>query len=320
MSGAVTPASPLPPTSAPCRMSPSCTSLSECGNGSGRSKHTFDDREDGGCGADSEREHQHGGGGESGRLQQMANCDPKVMERHRHPRKRTELSLREHLSIQVPVLHKCLVARYLRDEKWGSHSRKRPNSETRCPRVDTALAQLFNRTARDNRVQFARREPLLLFLPLGRFWRRFMGRLLRRLCCGLRGLGLGFGGLGFLGRFRWRLCRRSCRRSRRCHYHGGGLALLAFWAGLCRRDAAAGASAAALAARPRLGAGGGGGGGGANGFKNFSVSVRERSLPSSNSMNTSCASFGYSGNCGVISNSVISGNGIFCCTCRHLVR
>jgi hypothetical protein len=55
---------------------------------------------------------------------------------------------------------------------------------------------------------------------------------------------------------------------------------------------AAGASAEALAARPRLGAGGGGGGGGANGFRNFSVSVRERSFPSSRSMKTSCASFG----------------------------
>jgi hypothetical protein len=59
--------------------------------------------------------------------------------------------------------------------------------------------------------------------------------------------------------------------------------------------AAAGASAAALAARPRLGAGGGGGGGGANGFRNFSVSVRERSFPSNRSMNTSWASLGYSG-------------------------
>ena len=84
--------------------------------------------------------------------------------------------------------------------------------------------------------------------------------------------------------------------------------------------AVAGASAAALAARPRLGAGGGGGGGGANGFRNFSVSVRERSFPSSNSMKTSCASLGYSGNCDVMSSSVISGNGSFCCTWRHLVR
>src|SRR5215831_15604769 len=69
--------------------------------------------------------------------------------------------------------------------------------------------------------------------------------------------------------------------------------------------------AAAFGARPRLGAGGGGGGGGANGFRNFSVSVRERSLPSSRSMNTSWAIFGYSGSCAVISSSVISGNGIF---------
>lgn len=52
-------------------------------------------------------------------------------------------------------------------------------------------------------------------------------------------------------------------------------------------EAPAELSAAAFAARPRLGAGGGGGGGGANGFRNFKVSVRERSFPSSNSMNTS---------------------------------
>src|SRR6202030_670099 len=56
-------------------------------------------------------------------------------------------------------------------------------------------------------------------------------------------------------------------------------------------------AAAALAARPRLGGGGGGGGGGANGFRNFNVSVRERSLPSSKSMNTSRAILGYSLNC-----------------------
>src|SRR6266851_6104295 len=78
--------------------------------------------------------------------------------------------------------------------------------------------------------------------------------------------------------------------------------------------------AAALAARPRRGGGGGGGGGGANGFRNFKVSVRERNLPSSNSMKTSRAIFGYSCNCGVISSSVISGRGIFCCTWRHLVK
>src|SRR5207244_8917379 len=73
-------------------------------------------------------------------------------------------------------------------------------------------------------------------------------------------------------------------------------------------------AAAAFAARPRLGGGGGGGGGGASGFRNFRISVRERSLPSSSSMNTSSAILGYSGNCGVIRSSVISGNGIFCCT------
>ena len=49
-------------------------------------------------------------------------------------------------------------------------------------------------------------------------------------------------------------------------------------------------------------------------LQNLSVSVRERSLPSSKSMKTSCANFGYSGNCGVMSNSVISGNGNFCCS------
>ena len=80
------------------------------------------------------------------------------------------------------------------------------------------------------------------------------------------------------------------------------------------------ADPAALAARPRLGAGGGGGGGGANGLRNFRVSVRERSFPSSSSMNTSLAILGYSGSCGVMRSSVISGNGIFCCTCRHLVK
>src|SRR5207302_9853697 len=75
-----------------------------------------------------------------------------------------------------------------------------------------------------------------------------------------------------------------------------------------------------FAPRPRRGGGGGGGGGGASGFRNLRISVRERSLPSSNSMNTSSAIFGYSGNCGVISSSVISGNGIFCCTSRHFVK
>src|SRR5450755_393507 len=86
--------------------------------------------------------------------------------------------------------------------------------------------------------------------------------------------------------------------------------------------AAAAAAAAALAPRPRLagGGGGGGGGGGESGFRNFSVSVRERNLPSSNNMKTSFAIFGYVGISGVIRSSVISGNGIFCCTWRHLVK
>src|SRR5258706_1183093 len=84
--------------------------------------------------------------------------------------------------------------------------------------------------------------------------------------------------------------------------------------------AAGGTAAAAFGPRPRLGGGGGGGGGGANGFRNFQVSVGERSLPSRSRMHTSRAIFGYSGSDGVISNSVISGSGIRCCTCRHLVR
>jgi hypothetical protein len=81
-------------------------------------------------------------------------------------------------------------------------------------------------------------------------------------------------------------------------------------------------AAAALAPRPRLagGGGGGGGGGGASGLRYLSVSVRERSFPSNRSMNTSFAIFGYSGSCGVICSSVISGDGTFCCTCRHLVK
>src|SRR5579885_2704987 len=102
-----------------------------------------------------------------------------------------------------------------------------------------------------------------------------------------------------------------------CKGEGGAAALPLF----LPVGAAAGCApaAAAFAARPRLG-GGGGGGGGTSGFKNLSVSVRERNLPSSNNMKTSCAILGYSGSCGVMYSSVISGNGIFCCTCRHLVK
>lgn len=117
------------------------------------------------------------------------------------------------------------------------------------------------------------------------------------LAAGFDGLGAAFAGLGFSGAFA-------------CGFTGtaadGAAAAItgtmppfvffpAFGPGLVAA-AMAGASAAALAARPRLGAGGGGGGGGANGFRNFSVSVRERSFPSNKSMNTSCASLGYSGN------------------------
>lgn len=61
------------------------------------------------------------------------------------------------------------------------------------------------------------------------------------------------------------------------------------------------AAVAAFAARPRfVGAGGGGGGGGASGFRNFNISVRERSFPSSNSIKTSFEILGYSGSCGVM--------------------
>src|SRR5712691_9899784 len=82
------------------------------------------------------------------------------------------------------------------------------------------------------------------------------------------------------------------------------------------------ATAAALAARPLFagGGGGGGGGGGASGLKNLNISVRERSYPSSKSIITSCAIFGYSGNSDVMRRSVLSGDGIFCCDCRHLVK
>src|SRR5258708_30509714 len=81
-------------------------------------------------------------------------------------------------------------------------------------------------------------------------------------------------------------------------------------------------TAAALAPRPRFagGGGGGGGGGGARGFRNLRVSVRRRSLPSNKSKNTSFAIFGYVATCGVKRSSVISGNRIFCCTCRHLAK
>ena len=54
------------------------------------------------------------------------------------------------------------------------------------------------------------------------------------------------------------------------------------------------AAAAALAPRPRFvgGGGGGGGGGGASGFKNFMISVCERSFPSSSNMKTHWRSWG----------------------------
>src|SRR5213078_4597796 len=87
----------------------------------------------------------------------------------------------------------------------------------------------------------------------------------------------------------------------------GTAAPLPFFFAVVGGTATGAAAAAAFAPRPRRGGGGGGGGGGASGFRNLRISVRERSLPSSNSMNTSSAIFGYSGNCGVISSSVISG-------------
>src|SRR4029077_16981402 len=91
---------------------------------------------------------------------------------------------------------------------------------------------------------------------------------------------------------------------------------------LAAAGAATAAAAAALAPLPRFagGGGGGGGGGGASGFRNLSVSVRERSLPSNSSKNTSFAIFGYVAICGVMCSSVISGNGICCSPCRHFVK
>ena len=93
------------------------------------------------------------------------------------------------------------------------------------------------------------------------------------------------------------------------------------------RFAGAGASppgaipfAAAALPRPRLGAGGGGGGGGSYGFKKFMISVCDRSLPSSSNRKASSITFGYSGSCGVIRNSAISGNGNFSFICRHFVK
>lgn len=71
---------------------------------------------------------------------------------------------------------------------------------------------------------------------------------------------------------------------------GAGAATLPFFLPATAAGTAAGwaAAAAALAARPRFGGGGGGGGGGGDsGFRNFRISVRECSFPSSNSMNTS---------------------------------
>ena len=95
-----------------------------------------------------------------------------------------------------------------------------------------------------------------------------------------------------------RLCALDCRRcgSYCRHWLRGFRSLLYGLGGLPRPR--------------RVGAGGGGGGGGGeSGSRNFTVSVCERSLPSSISRNTSCAIFGYSGSCGVMCSSAISGNG-----------
>ena len=161
----------------------------------------------------------------------------------------------------------------------------------------------------------------LFFIPFAFFAGGLGAGFFAGFGAGFAGLCSGFAGFDFSGAF-------ACGFAGGAAGAGGGGTTAAaaafpffpFGPGFAGAATAAGASAAPLAARPRRGAGGGGGGGGANGFRNFSVSVRERSFPSSKSRKTSCASLGYTGNCGVISNSVISGNGSFCCTCRHLVR
>ena len=43
----------------------------------------LNDREDGGGGPNSQGEHEHGGRSEARRLQQMADCNPKILEWHR---------------------------------------------------------------------------------------------------------------------------------------------------------------------------------------------------------------------------------------------
>ena len=134
------------------------------------------------------------------------------------------------------------------------------------------LAEIRSQEAGASGHQRAHRLLLLLSRGgfLGRLW---LGGRRRRF------LGSGFrGSLG--GRRRWRsvlldslLCRRStprrpvpriCPSCRAWH----------------RRER--GRSFGAFGSASRLGGGGGGaGGGGANGFRNFRISVRERSLPSS---------------------------------------
>src|SRR5579859_2555261 len=130
-------------------------------------------------------------------------------------------------------------------------------------------------------------------------WSKACGRYFFFLVFFLGGLGAGFfaglgAGLDFCGGF----ALGSGFATAGAGATGAGGTALPFFpfgpglAACAAVAAAAAASAAAFAARPLLGAGGGGGGGGANGFKYFSVSVRERSLPSSRSMKTSCASLG----------------------------
>ena len=50
------------------------------------------------------------------------------------------------------------------------------------------------------------------------------------------------------------------------------------------------------------------------------ISECDRNLPSISSRNAFSMISGYSGNCGVIRSSAISGNGNFSFTCRHLPK
>jgi len=190
--------------------------------------------------------------------------------------------------------------------------RERPDSETRCPQVDTARRwrgdgrALFKQSGLPPFANCAKDGPPTVLLMHGRsnpgpYFFFFP------LACFGAGLGAGFFAAGFAG-----LCAGAAALDFSGAFAaafaggaaGGGTGATAaaafpffpFGPGLPAAATTTGASGTAFAARPRRGAGGGGGGGGANGFRNFNVSVRERSLPSSNSMKTSCAIFGYTGN------------------------